>query len=516
MVGGYPIQTFKHRFQNLWAMFDKCSMVFADMHFLKQDQIVLSYGQAKEKSLAMAAYFKNQAGVGKGDNIAILMENSIRFIIAFWAIQRLGATAVILNTRLAPPELKRQLEFSDIKLLVSSPTLEPKIKEIPSLSVSFPQIILGEDWQSKLPAGGIQGDMPEILEDDTAVILFTSGTSGPPKGVMITHRNFITSAIKLLLYNRPYEDPGQHKVFIAAPLFHVLALQGQMILAVISGRCCVLVPAFNPKEALEIIIREQIAVMAGSPTMFWMLLHKTDIRERKVDSLRVIGYGGAPMPPDLIAEIRKTFPGVRCANGYGLTEASVMARLGDEFCETHPTSVGQPTICSEIKIVDPLTDKELGPHSEGEVAVKGALVSKGYYKSPEETAKVYRQGWFHTGDMGYKDSEGFLYLVGRLTEMINRGGENVYPVEVENVLHLHPKILDCSVFGLPDPVMGSVVAVAAVPRSLDDTLSVNELKEFCKGQLADYKIPSKIFITLELPRNPGGKVMKKELVNQYK
>jgi long-chain acyl-CoA synthetase len=197
-----------------------------------------------------------------------------------------------------------------------------------------------------------------------------------------------------------------------------------------------------------------------------------------------------------------------------LTEASVISILNDEFCELRPTSVGRPALCSEVKIVDP-QGKELDTGDVGELAVRGALVTKGYYRLPEETARVYQDGWFYTGDMGYLDPEGFIYLVGRTREMINRGGENVYPVEVENVLHLHPKILDASVFGLPDPVLGQVVACAIIPRPDIGEVQSVEVQNFCKGQLAAYKIPQKIFLVADLPRNPGGKVMKKNLIEQF-
>jgi acyl-CoA synthetase (AMP-forming)/AMP-acid ligase II len=183
--------------------------------------------------------------------------------------------------------------------------------------------------------------------------------------------------------------------------------------------------------------------------------------------------------------------------------------------ETYPTSVGKPNLCTEVKIVDPLSREPLEPNIVGELAVRGANVTKGYYKVPEETAKVYQHGWFYTGDMGFQDTNGFLYLVGRNREMINRGGENVYPVEVENVLHLHPKVLDVAVFGLPDPVMGSIVACAVVPKPGREKITLQEIQEYCRDQLASYKIPQKVFFLSEMPTNPGGKVMKNKLVEQF-
>ncbi|RJP23290.1 MAG: long-chain fatty acid--CoA ligase [Candidatus Abyssobacteria bacterium SURF_5] len=517
-VAGHPIQTFKNRFRTIWEMFSRCAATFENEIFLIEGQTRLTFRQTAELAACMAARLE-KVGAAKGDHVGILMENSLRFVISFWAIQKLGATSVVFNTRLAPAELERQLRFSDLKILLTSPLLSPKLQEIDSASLAFRQIVLGDNWQDELPKRDGAHSQDGIAEDDTALVLFTSGTAGTPKGVMITHRNIITSALKAMHITSQYsglEESGAQTMLMVAPLFHVLALQEQLMSALILGRSCILVPSFNPWEVVELLSRERVNVLAGTPTMYWLLLNKTPVRDAKLDSVRIITYGGAPMPPDLLKQIRESFPGVICLNGYGLTEASVISTLHDRFSEVHPTSVGQPNLCSEVRIVDLLDGKELGPNAVGELAVRGALVSKGYYKLPEETARVYRDGWFHTGDMAYRDEDGFLFIVGRTREMINRGGENVYPVEVENVLHLHPKILDVAVFGLPDPVMGSAVACAVILRPDVETIGVDEIREFCAGHLADYKMPRKVFLVPDLPRNPGGKIMKSKLVEQFR
>lgn len=515
-VGGFPMQTFKHRFPNVWEMFCRSASVYGEMVFLIEGQNRLTYRETAGKIAILAAYLREAAKVGKGDHVGMLMENSILFVITFWAIQSLGATAVVFNTRLAPPELARQFQVSDIKVLLSSPLLSMKVQEIPRGSSGVQQIVIGPSWK-----GEFTGRVPElrsegILEDDVALILFTSGTVGLPKGVMITHRNLITSALKQGYIFSQFQDlQGQDvgKTVIAAPLFHVLALQEQLLASVFMGRSCVLVSSYQPQEIVNLFVRERVNILAMTPTMYWMLLHKTSIREARLDSIKILTYGGAPMPPDLLRELRQTFPGVKCFNGYGLTEASVISILNDDFCALRPTSVGQPALCSEVKIVDS-SRKGLGGNAVGELAVRGALVTQGYYRLPEETTRVYEDGWFYTGDMAYRDGEGFIYLVGRTREMINRGGEKVYPVEVENILHLHPKVLDVAVFGLPDPVLGEAVGGAIILRPGMEALRGKEIREFCQDQLADYKIPQRIFFVTELPRNPGGKVIKKKLIEQ--
>jgi len=318
--------------------------------------------------------------------------------------------------------------------------------------------------------------------------------------VMLTHRNILTCAFRsgaiisqaLALSGvegtRIQESRKDQYLLIVAPLFHIMAIE-QMVAAVFLGLGGRLLPAFNPQEIADMINRREIFSMTGTPTMYWLLLNKTDIRRSKVDSIKRLGFGAAPMAPDLLNDLRQVFPSARLRNGYGMTEAPSISALPDIYMASHPTSVGKATLCTEVKIVDPFNSESLGPGVVGELAVRGALVTKGYYKAPEETALVYRQGWFYTGDMAYKDKDGFIYLVGRNREMINRGGENVYPVEVENVLHLHPKILDVAVFGLPDPVMGSMVTCAVVPRPGRERITVEEIQAFCKDQLASYKTP---------------------------
>lgn len=525
-VEGYPIETFKNRFRNLWEMFLKAVDAYRDEIYLIEGTDRLTFGQAEETAVGLAAHLKERALVGRGDHVGILMENSIRFVISFWAIQNLGAIAVIFNSRLASPEMKRQLQFSDLKILLSSPIMSSKVREIPPEDLNFEQFVLEDNWRMNLPKGDKACSLADISEDDTAFILFTSGTSGTPKGVMLTHRNIITCAFRsgaiisqglaqAAAEGRDIPElPKDEYLLIVAPLFHIMAIE-QLVAGVFLGRGSILLPVFNPQEIMEMINRGEIYGLTGTPTMYWLLLNKTAIRGSKVDSVRRLGFGAAPMAPDLIKDLRQIFPSARLRNGYGMTEAPSIHALPDMYVEYHPKSVGKPTSCSEVRIVDPFSGRELGPNMVGELAVRGALVTKGYYKAPEETAKVYRQGWFYTGDMAFRDQDGFIYLVGRNREMINRGGENVYPVEVENVLHLHPKILDVAVFGLPDPVMGSIVACAVVPRPGNRKITLEEIREYCIDQLASYKIPQTVFFLSELPTNPGGKVMKNELIEQF-
>jgi long-chain acyl-CoA synthetase len=513
LVDDYPIQTFKHRFKSVRALFDKAAATYGSRTFLVEGERRLTFTETKEKVQQMAALLQGRYEIHNGGHVGLLMENSITFIVSFLGIQQLGATAVVFNHHLTAAELARQLEISDLNLLICSPAFQDKIQSALPLSLG-PKILCFSGLELDDPAfEKTIVTLPESDEDSVALILFTSGTTGLPKGTMITHRNLITSACKqgyYSLYKVPLNNPNESRTLLVAPLFHVLAIQEQLMGGIFSGTTLFILPLFKADQVPDLIVRERINVLTGTPTMYWLLLHKTPIRNYEV-AIEIIKYGGAPMPPDLLEEMKAAFVGVRFVNGYGLTEASVITLLLNEYCEDRPTSVGQPALCSEVRFVDAFGET-VGPGQIGELTVRGALVSRGYYKLKEETKQAYQEGWFHTGDMGYADEEGFIYLVGRSKEMINRGGEKVYPVEVENLLHLHPKILDVSVFGLPDPVMGESVACAVVLRPGVADLPIDEVRDFCRDKLACYKIPDKVFLVSDLPRNPGGKVVKKKLI----
>lgn len=515
-VEGNPVQSFAHRFKSLPAMFHKSVETYGGKPFLVEGEKRLTFTETGEKVALLADWLRADYGIKEGCHVGLLMENSINFIIAFLGIQQLGATAVVFNHHLTGPELEWQMEISDLDLLILSPLHSDKVDRVDPSKLTRKRLCLNPEWITGLQRQEKLTALPMIHEDSVALILFTSGTTGLPKGTMITHRNLITSACKQGYYTQHHvrlKNPEYGKTILVAPLFHVLAIQEQLLGAVYSGTTLVILPVFRADQYLDLLVKERINILVGTPTMFWLLLHKTPIQKYDVSCVEAVKYGGAPMPPDLLMEMKTVFKEVQFVNGYGLTEASVITLLLDEFCEERPTSVGRPTLCSEVRFVDS-KGEEVPTNAVGELTVRGGLVSKGYYKLEEETRRAYQKGWFFTGDLGFQDEQGFIYLAGRSKEMINRGGENVYPVEVENVLHLHPKILDVSVFGLPDPVMGESVGCAVVLRPGEKDFQPAEVQEFCKERLAYYKIPQKIFIVTDLPRNPGGKVIKKKLVEQ--
>jgi acyl-CoA synthetase (AMP-forming)/AMP-acid ligase II len=295
-----------------------------------------------------------------------------------------------------------------------------------------------------------------------------------------------------------------------APLFHVTALNSQLIKIIHAGATGVLMRAFKTEDILDTIEREKITEMTGVPAMYSLMLQSPTIDMREMSSLRYCGYGGAPAPVELIKTLKEKFPFWRLRNVYGLTEASSwVTMLPHEETTTRPDSVGLPVPIVSLRIVD-AQNEDLPSGKVGEILIKGPTIFKGYWGKPEATVESMKNGWFHTGDLGRFDEEGYLYVVDRKKEMVIRGGENVYCIEVENVLCQHPKIAEVAVTGAQDSIYGEVVKAAVVLKEGMQAFE-SEIQEFCKKYLADYKVPQYIKFVYSLPRNAAGKVLKKEL-----
>jgi acyl-CoA synthetase (AMP-forming)/AMP-acid ligase II len=279
------------------------------------------------------------------------------------------------------------------------------------------------------------------------------------------------------------------------------------------GSTAILMEKLSVLPFVELLLRERAEYLVAPPAVYRILLSREEFKKLDVSFVRLIGFGGAPMPPDLIKEMRHVFVNAKLINGFGLTEASVSVIGFDRDCLERPTSIGRPSIGCEIRIVDP--DMGDVPSGDiGEIAVQGPNVVGGYYNDPKETGAKFRDGWFLTGDLGRMDGEGFVYVSGRKKDTIIRGGENIYPVEIENVLCLHPCVLEVAVFGVPDPVLGEKVAATIMPLP-GASITQEALRDFCKDRLAVYQIPEFIRFTSAIPKNPAGKVIKKRLQEEF-
>jgi acyl-CoA synthetase (AMP-forming)/AMP-acid ligase II len=505
-VDSATIKVYADRPQTVFEMFHKTVETYPARDAIKYDDIRLAYADLDRRVDELASFLKNDGRVRKGDRVAVFLRNDATFPTTFLAISKIGAISVVLNTRLTKPELAYQLELTKpVAAIVDGETWNKDLDGLVKLKVESGSL-------AGLWGKGNTCSPAVATEEDVHTILFTSGTTGKPKGVRIVHRNFIHSAIRLEQYMEllGVGDPAVwRKTLIVAPLFHVMALQEQFLPCMRMGNTVAMLSALNIQAFLELVEKEKIDYLVGSPAIYRILLGTEDAKRYDLSSIKVAGFGAAPMSPDLMGEMKRAFVNAKFFNGFGLTEASVSLANIDGECTEQPTSIGHPSLGCEARIVDE-NMKEVERGSVGEIAVKGPNVADGYYDNPEETKKVFRDGWFLTGDLGRIDENGFFYVASRKKDMINRGGENVYPVEVENIIYLHPKVLEVAVYSVQDKVMGEKVAAAvvAVPGT---TPTAEEIKTFCGDKLARYKIPEYVIFTASLPKNAGGKVIKKQL-----
>ena len=502
----------------------------------------LTYAQlnawANQIANALAA-----SGIRRGDHVALLCPNLPYFPAVYFAILKAGATVVPLNVLLKPREIAYHLRDSDAKamfcfqgtaelpmaeaakaavavvpackqlIVLPNPTLPSPSAATESLDPSFnegPEVVPLERF-----VGGHSPSFETIATkpDETAVILYTSGTTGQPKGAELTHLNMsMNGMVSAELCAGSHADDGRHATAITLPLFHATAQTAQMLAYLHLGGTLVLLPRFDPAALLSTMTSERITHWIGVPTMYWTLLKHA--REKNVDvsraatTLRLAVSGGAPMPVELMSDFEKTF-GVRIIEGYGLSETSPVATFNHLDRPSRPGTVGQPLFAVDVMIVDD-KDEPVEAGQPGEVVIRGHNVMKGYYKQPDATAEAMRNGWFHTGDIGVMDADGYLSIVDRKKDMILRGGFNVYPRELEEVMLTHPAVSLVAVVGVPDERLGEEVKAFVVKKPGAD-VTEDALRAWCQEQFAAYKYPRLIEFRTELPTSATGKILKREL-----
>jgi long-chain acyl-CoA synthetase len=508
-VGNVVLKLYNSRPMSVWQLFSETVSRFPDRDAVKFNGITTTYKALHDRASGLGEALKAQWGVRAGDRIAMFLKNDDAFPLAFLSISKVGAVSVVLNINLKRPVLEEQLKITG----ATGAVVDEEIWD-QGLDACL-RWKLGKADLIKMSASGPAGDLEPADEEDLHTILFTSGTTGKPKGAAILHRNLIHSALRMEQYMGEmgtFVAEGA-KTIVAAPLFHVMALQEQWLPGIRMGSTAILMEKLSVLPFVELLLRERAEYLVAPPAVYRILLSREEFRRLDVSCVRLIGFGGAPMPPDLINEMRQVFVNAKLINGFGLTEASVSAVGFDRDCLERPTSIGRPSIGCEVRIVD-LHMGDVPRGEIGEIAVQGPNVAAGYYNDPKETEAKFRDGWFLTGDLGRMDREGFVYVSGRMKDIIIRGGENIYPVEVENVLCLHPHVLEAAVFGVPDPFLGERVAATIVPLP-GGSITEAALKDFCKDILAAYQIPEFIRFTSAIPKNPAGKVIKKRLQEEF-
>lgn len=459
-------------------------------------------------------------GLKKGDLVAVLLANCPEFIELYFGIARAGMIAVPVNYRLTPRELAQILGHAHAALFVVGAAFTDKVKELEPLLPDLRRRWLVGDGQL---AGAehyeevLRGTSPEPVtspanENDTFAIFFTSGTTGLPKGAMVSHLNLEANA-----FNQFIADGSLHEDvnLIATPLYHM----GAVFMAVtymMLGCSQAILEYFDPTAWLDAVQNRKATVALLVPTMINAVVNHSKLTAYDLSSLRLVFYGGGPMPP---AVLRRALEYLRCGftQGYGLTETLEATFLvtsdhvlgGTEVQQKRLASAGREAVGAEVRIVDQ-TDQDLGAGEVGEVLVRSRSVISGYWNMPEETARVIRNGWFYTGDLGYLDEERYLFLVDRVKDMVISGGVNIYTKEVESVLYNHPAVLEAAIIGLPDDEWGEIVTAAVVLKP-GMQASAEDLIEHCRKFLASYKKPKQVHFLGELPKNPSGKILKREL-----
>jgi acyl-CoA synthetase (AMP-forming)/AMP-acid ligase II len=438
----------------------------------------LTYGDLWERCGRVAGGLA-AAGIGRGDRVAIRLGNGIDWCLAFFGGLMAGAIVVPVNTRFAEPEVAYVLEDSG-----STFTFLPG---------------------AELPDGPPMA-VDDLEPSDVAAILYTSGTTGSPKGAMTTHENF-TSNVETVLRASFMGADATTRMLIAVPLFHVTGCNSQLLPMVRLGGTTVILPAFDVDAFLSAIVEHRTDATVAVPAILWLALNRPQFADLDVSHVRWLTYGGAPMPPEQVGDLMRAFPNARLGNGYGLTEtASVTTFLTHEYSKERPETVGFASPVAELRL------EESGfEGGAGELLIRSPQVVAGYWNKPGETARAFDDGWLRTGDVATIDEDGFVEIVDRIKDLINRGGENVYSIEVDNAISLHPSVVEVSVVGVPDAVMGEKVGAIVVVREGEE-LTAEQLVEFLSGRLADFKIPQYMVIRSEpLPRNPGGKILKQQL-----
>ncbi len=455
------------------------------------------------------------AGVHAGDRVATVTFNEPEFLTLAFACWQSGVILVPLNFRLTGPELAFMLRDAGVHALLCGPDFLGTIDGIRGGVPVRRYVSLGpapgwtawDDWIGRMPAAG----WPHAVRDDeVALIMYTSGTTGLPKGAMLTHANILWNNINAM---HAFATADDERVLVCAPLFHIGGLNVVTLLAVQRGGTVHLMRSFDAKGVLDAIERYRIHSMFGVPAMFLFMSQQPDFSRRDLSSLTLLICGGAPVPEALIETWGRR--GVDFVQGYGLTETS-------PFCTLLPRadlkrkvgSAGVAPMFTEVRLVD-AENRPVPLGERGEIAVRGPNVMKGYWNRSEATAEaIDAEGWFHTGDIGRQDDEGYFYVLDRKKDMVITGGENVYPAEVESVLYEVPEVAEAGVIGLPDEKWGERV-VAVVVRKPGASLSAEDIVAFACGRLARYKVPRQVEFVAALPRNAQGKVLKRVLREQF-
>lgn len=502
---------------NLAHFLDVTAEEHPDVTAVILDEHRMSYAEiaaaAKRVASALAA-----KGIGKGDKVALMVPNTPHFPIIYYGILHTGATVVPVNVLYTQHEIEHYLEDSEAVAFFAYKMFEAEaIKAFNTMetcqhyiSVSGPTDMdpppVGDNFMHLVMGAEPEFDTVQTMPDDTAVILYTSGTTGAPKGAELTHFNlFFNAFYSTREITKP--SPGD-ACLVTLPLFHSFGQTCLMNASILAGATMTMLPRFETQKAMEIIQRDKVKLIALVPTMYFFMLNEAEGADYDLSSITHAVSGGAALPEDVHHRFQEKF-GITILEGYGLSETSPIATFSREGDELKVGSIGKP-----IWGVDLAIKREDGTFADvdevGEVVIRGHNIMKGYYNRPEATRESIIDGWFHSGDMGRKDADGFFYIVDRKKDLIIRGGMNIYPREIEEVVYGHPKVLEAAVVGIPDEMRGEEVKVYVSARE-GQTLDPDEVQQYLQERIAKYKWPKEVEVLPELPKGPTGKILKREL-----
>jgi long-chain acyl-CoA synthetase len=533
-VRGARCRTFRHAPRCLAELY-RAARLHDDKVCAVMDAARLTYRELFAQAAVLAAHLR-ACGVAKGTHVAIAMRNRPEWLTAFVAISSLGAVPVLANSRCSAPELAEALGYAACRHVIADAACAALLEEghftaAAGIVVGAAPAPCAMRWDSyaALIGAGPAAELPltACAPEDPALIMFTSGTTGAPKGAVLNQVGVLTALMAnqlsaALLGARMAQQLGvdlatlarnapQPCTLLVFPLFHTSGCLSVFLTGMARGGRIVFLPRWSAAEALRLVQQERVQALPAVPTMLWDILQYPDLAAFDTSSLVSLGTGGQGLPANLVSAIQARFPRALLGTGYGMTETNGMVSLavGAEFL-AHPHSAGRPLATAEIRIVDE-AGAEAPAGEPGEICVRSAQNMSGYWAQPQADARVFRDGWLRTGDVGCIDDEGFLTIVSRKTDMIISGGENIYCAEVERILTQHPDVMEAATFGLPDERLGERLVAAVVPRA-GTQLTAAQLRAFCGERLAEYKLPREWrFSSLPLERNATGKIMKAQL-----
>jgi len=473
---------------------------------VRVDDATMTY-RALDEASARVAGLLHERGLKPGDRVGIMMPNVAEVPVVYYGILRAGGVVVPMNPLLKAREVAYYLGDSGAGLIFAWHAFADQARAGAEQAEAESVVVDGSSFPGLLASVAPDDQVADTDDEDTAVILYTSGTTGHPKGAELTHGNLISNtAVTCADIVQSHPDDV---IFGGLPLFHVFGQTAALNVAVASGACLTLLPRFDAEHALRIISGHRVTVFEGVPTMYVALLHQPNRADYDTSSLRMCVSGGAALPVEVLRGFEEAF-GVPVLEGYGLSETSPVASFNHPDREQKPGSIGTPIRDVLMRAVD--NEGHEVPQGEvGEIVIRGPNVMKGYWQRPEATAEAVRDGWFHTGDLARVDEDGYFYIVDRKKDLIIRGGYNVYPREIEEVLYEHPAVAEAAVVGVPHPALGEEVG-AAVALKPGAAITAEELRDHVKAHVAAYKYPRQVWIVDVLPKGPTGKILKREIV----